>query len=252
MEQKEKADEFFLARIRDLAESAETRNFPRYSLFLDERQQAMAERELRRCGYRSYCLSGGFAGAVRKMLCVYPDYLTPEELEFPIRFLAFTFRKEDALTHRDFLGSLMALQLKRETIGDILVEPGKAAVAAGETAAAHILSQVRKIGRVGVDVCLTERPCVEKQQEFLELEGTVASLRLDSVAALAARTSRTRAAEMIRGGRVFVDYEEASSSSLLLKPGQVLTIRGFGKYILGDEIRETRKGRYHILLHQYQ
>lgn len=253
MEQKtEKADEFFQARIRDLAASVEAQNYPRYSLFLDERQQRMAEAALRQCHCRDYCFFGGYDGAVRKILCVYPDYLSPEELEFPLRFLAFTYRKSDELTHRDFLGSLMALQLKRETIGDILVEAGQAAVIASETAAAHILDQVEKIGRVGVSVRLTERPCVEKKQEFRELAGTVASLRLDCVTALAAHASRTRAAELIRSGRVLVNYEEATASSLLLKPGDILTVRGFGKYILGDGIHETKKGRYHILLHQYQ
>ena len=56
------------------------------------------------------------------------------------------------LSHRDILGSLMALGIKRETVGDILIEEGRAVVFVCGDVKEYILNQVEKIGRVGVDM----------------------------------------------------------------------------------------------------
>ena len=97
----------------------------------------------------------------------------------------------------------------------------------------------------------TKHLSVQCKQQFLQMYGTVASLRIDCVAALATQMSRSKTVDLISAGKVSVNYEEITSPSILLKPGDIITIRGFGKYILGEELRETKKGRYHILLHKY-
>ncbi len=234
-----------------MAVSVQEKNYPRYSLFLDERQQMLAKQALNQYRDCHYCFGGGYEGAKRQMLCVYPDYLAEDSLAFPFRYLYFTFRKSDALTHRDFLGSLMALRLKRETIGDIVVGEGEAAVVAGETAAEYILQNMQKIGRVGVSVSETDHIPLRVEQQFAEIAGTVASLRIDCVVGLATKLSRSKTMDLVSAGRVQLNYEEVSSPSILLKPEDIITVRGFGKYILAKEIRETKKGRYHILLQKY-
>ena len=247
----EKADEIFSARVQNMIAAATDKNYPKYSLFLDEHQQMLALGILKKHQCEHYHFYGGFKEAKRKMLCVYPDYLQIEDLSFPIRYLSFTYRKSDTLKHRDFLGSLMALQIKRETVGDIAVGEGLCSIAVGESTADYILNNVRKIGRVGVAVCETESPSIQVQQEFEEQSGTVASLRIDSVAALATKLSRSKTVQLIEAGKVAVNYQEISSASQMLKPGDVISVRGFGKYILGEEIRETKKGRYYIMMHKY-
>ena len=103
-------DKLFFARLADMVSRCGRDYAPVFSSFLDERQCAEAERWCRaNVGDLSYMLWGGYDGARRKMLAVYPEYLGDEVREmFPMKCLTFTYREEDKLTHRDFLGSFMA------------------------------------------------------------------------------------------------------------------------------------------------
>lgn len=84
----------------------------------------------------------GFVGGT------YAEELPPEDI-FPVGAVTFSFRKSDTLTHRDILGALMSLEIKRELLGDILTAEGYAVVFVHENAI-ELVSSVDKIGRVGV------------------------------------------------------------------------------------------------------
>lgn len=116
-----KEDELFTARILDIAGQAEQKMYPKYTMFLDERQVYLAEQQLRKHRCSNYLFFGGYEGAQRRMLGVFPSYMEPELSSYPIVGLGLSYRKEEGLSHRDFLGSFMALGVKREVIGDILV-----------------------------------------------------------------------------------------------------------------------------------
>ena len=70
------------------------------------------------------CLTGGFEGAERKLLCFLASY-DDEEFGLPIAVLEVipaNLRYSEALTHRDYLGALMNLGIERSCIGDILMK----------------------------------------------------------------------------------------------------------------------------------
>lgn len=246
-----KDDELFTARILDIAAQAEQKMFPKFTLFLDERQVFLAELQLRKNHCSNYLFFGGFEGAQRKMLGVFPGYLAPEPAAFPVVGLQLSYRKEENLSHRDFLGSFMALGVKREVVGDILVGEGQTVVCLYEKQFDYFTENIRKIGRVGVKVkpCLLED--VSFQPEFREITGTVASLRLDSLVSLATGLSREKAAERVRAGHVVLGYSETDSISAAVKPGDVFSVKGYGKFILTDEMHETKKGRLYLKINQY-
>ena len=81
----------------------------------------------------------GFVGGT------YAEELPPEDI-FPVGAVTFSFRKSDTLTHRDILGALMSLEIKRELLGDILTAEGYAVVFVHENAI-ELVSSVDKIGR---------------------------------------------------------------------------------------------------------
>jgi RNA-binding protein YlmH len=165
--------------------------------------------------------------------------------------VTFVYRKEDKLTHRDILGSLMAQQMKREVVGDIVAEEGIAQTFLTDVAAKLITGSVSKIGRVGVKT-ETGRPFeLENAQKFQDISGTVASLRLDCIVSLAAKLSREKAAALIRTDKVDVNHLTADSLSHELKEGDILSIRGCGRFILSGINGETKKGRIHIILKKY-
>ncbi|MBO5163901.1 MAG: RNA-binding protein [Ruminococcus sp.] len=248
-------DKFFAARLNDIVKRSERDGTCCFSNFLDEKQCAQAERWCQHnAGVLGYRLYGGFSDAKRRILAVFPDYFEDCVTEsLPIKCLTFTFREEDRLTHRDFLGSFMALRLRRETIGDIVVKDGMAQAAVLETAARDISASVSKIGRVGVKIT-DSRPfelTLEETQQFKEIGCTVASLRLDCITAAAANVSRDKAAALIRSDKTDVNHFTVTSVSHELKEGDILSVRGCGRFVLSGINGATKKGRIHIILKKY-
>lgn len=246
-------DKLFFARLADMVSRAERNGTYSFSNFLDEKQSAEASQWCRyNTGGLVYKLWGGHEQADRKMLAVCPEYCEAYVIdEFPLKCITFKYRKEDKLTHRDFLGTLMGMNFKREIIGDIIIGEGKTQAFVTETAAKLIMTTVSKIGRTGVS-CFDDIPFeLEVKKEFAEVSGTVASLRLDCVVALAANVSREKAAALIRGERIDVNHFAAASLSQELKEGDILSIRGCGRFILSGINGVTKKGRIHIILKKY-
>ncbi len=249
----EPSDKLFTARLGDMVALCERDGAVVFSSFFDERQCAEAEAWCaRNTGALRYRLWGGYEEARRRMLAVYPDYCESYILEeFPFVCLTFEYRDEDRLSHRDFLGSFMGLQLKREVIGDIVVTDGVAQAFLTEVAARHVSGSLSKIGRVGVKITDDKPFILENAQKFHEISGTVASLRLDCVVGLAAKLSREKAASLIRTDRVEVNHLPVSSISHELRGGDILSIRGYGRFVLSEINGHTKKDRIHINLKKY-
>ena len=249
----DRSDKLFAARLEDMTVLCERDGTAQFSSFLDERQCSVAEAWCRRnAGALGYMLYGGYEDARRRILAVFPDYYAEYITEaFPMKCLTFTYRTEDKLTHRDFLGSFMAQQLKREVIGDIVVGDGIAQAFVTDVAAKLIGSSVTKIGRVGVKLTDNEPFRLENAQKFQEISGTVASLRLDCAVGLAAHLSREKAAVLIRSDKVDVNHFTVSSVSHELKEGDILSVRGCGRFVLSRIDGSTKKGRIHINLRKY-
>lgn len=246
-------DKLFEARLSDMTGRCERSGAAVFSNFLDERQCAEAEQWCpRNTGDLKYMFFGGYPDAKRRMLSFFPDYCEAYIMEeFPIKCLTFTFRREDRLTHRDFLGTFMGMRLKREIIGDIIISEGIAQAFVTDIAARLILSTVSKIGKIGVKVSDDCPFKIEIKQEFQEISGTVASLRLDCVIGLAAKLSRENAAKLIRAEKVDVNHLTAVSVSQTVNKGDILSVRGSGRFVLAGIDGETKKGRIHISLRKY-
>ncbi len=251
-------DKLLEARIGDMLDKAARDHGYVYSAFLDERQCAAAERLCRTMtdqiggGEILYRLWGGYDGAQRKMLCVYSEYCSDYIMQdYPIKCLTFTYRREDKLTHRDFLGSFMGMRLKREVTGDIIIKEGITQCFVTEIAAKLICSEVAKIGRTGVKIT-DDRPFeLDASPSLREINGSIASLRLDCVVSLAAGVSRGNAVKLIRSEKVSVNHIGAFSPSEILKEGDILSVRGSGRYVLSSVGELTKKGRLHVTLHKY-
>lgn len=140
-------DKLFEAKIEDCLRLGEKR--PAFLGFLDLSERAYAEEYLRRVHAENYRFFGGFPEAERTVLGVFPDYMEPLDEEFPVTGLTVKFRRQDALSHRDFMGSFLAQGVVRASLGDILAEEGRAVLFVKTELAPHFLSQIDKIGRVG-------------------------------------------------------------------------------------------------------
>lgn len=246
----QKEQEFFLARIESLFALCEKQGCPRFSEFLTEEQAAQVLPLAQRSG-QPFLFWGGYEGAVRVMLGAFPEWMEPESDAFPITGATIRFPKQFPLSHRDFLGSLMAQQIKRETVGDILVREGEAFLFVDQKVEKVLFTQIDQIGRVGVSIVKGVPDGLETQQKYREIRGTLASLRIDAAVSLCCGVSREKASALISAGLVQKNHQPVSQVSAAVADGDVLTVRGSGKFRLETDGGLTRKGRVPVRCYQY-
>ena len=250
MEERE-AQKLLLARADDAVRLCEADGRPKFIGFLDEASAALL-RDYMKNRYAGGLFYGGHANAERVFFGAFPDWCTDgREGFFPIRPITLTYRKGSGLAHRDFLGSLMALRIRREAVGDILIEDGRAVAFLSRETAPLVLSELRKIGSVGVTACegaAPPLPCAHRMEAFF---ATIPSPRLDAVVAVLAKTGRGEAARLIESGLVAVDALVCEKTTRAVLAGSVIKIRGKGKFKIDSLDEKTKKQRLVLRYEQY-
>lgn len=188
-------------------------------------------------------LFGGFEDAERVYAAFLPDWFEKDDAEFPFGSVTFSFRKCDKLTHRDFLGSLMSLGIERDTVGDILIEDGRAVAFLDNGIIKHVLNNIDRIGKVGVTLCEGYQSPLPAAHTFLDMTDTVASSRIDCVVASLCNLSRAKAIELIDCAFVTVDGQTIKKSTFAVKNENRVTVRGYGKFLIEDITGISKKGR---------
>lgn len=257
-----------LARVEDLFCRAE-RYEPCVGPFLTPAEQFFVSGCLPK--YRSDAFAvffGGYDGSERNRLFVLPGYLADESGEYPSSFvrtavpelaaeavsvLAVAGSGYKKLTHRDYLGSLLALGIERDKVGDIVVtDDAHAYIFCDGTMATFLTQELHRVGSDAVKVESVEiGDDFHAERRFIPISATVASPRLDSIVAALIGTSREKAQTIIREGAVEVNYEMTDRNDKLPGEGAVIRVRGHGKYVLRSVSEQTKKGRYRLLADQY-
>lgn len=244
-------DQALIARVTDLAARSVSRNILTHTDFLTPSECALLLASNQHpIPYRF----GGYDGAERTMLFFLPDYLDacPDSVSECISAVKCTARFSE-LTHRDYLGALLSLGIKRNCIGDILVYHQESVILLNTKIAPFVCENLTHIGRGGVscsqiELCEITPPA----QKFHEIEATVASLRADSVFSAAIGISREKAANLIREGACTVNWLPIDSPSAPISEADILSTRGFGRAKLAQVGGTSKKGRIFIKIHIYE
>ena len=240
--------ELLTARIGDTADICDNTMRPKFLGFLSPEQAVLATNILSKRNIK-FSFFGGYDDAQRVVLGCFPDWA--EEFSFPITAVTFSSRKTHALQHKDFLGSLMGLGIKRETVGDILVEEGRAVAFLLDEISDYVLNEVEKIGRTGVTLAVGYNKPLPQKGELKEFTQTVASLRLDCVVSAVADLSRNVADQKIKDGMVSVNSVTVQKSTKTVCDGDILTVRGSGKFIIASTTDRSRKDRIILKYKKY-
>lgn len=221
-----------------------------YSDFLNMHEQAVLFDTVK----YGYTLIGGFPEAERKIACFgdendmgYPP--SPPIVILCIEPLSAKF--SDNLTHRDFLGSLTGLGIKRETLGDIIITDNKGYLFCLENIAPYIIDNLTKVRHTSVScgICnkLPENILPEPTPKII----IVASLRADSVISAVYNISRSKSSALIDGEKVFINGRLTTNSSHPVKENDIVSVRSYGRFRFKEISGDTRKGRLRIICEIY-
>lgn len=235
-------EHLLLARVEDTVQSCDKYYAPIFFGFLDLREQAFAKNYLSRMSC-NYAFFGGYNGAERCLLGVYPDYLDTDDVQPPITAVAFRYRPVAQISHRDVLGALLSSGIRRDKIGDILCGDGLSVVFLQDDIVTYVCEQVDQIGGEGVACIRNYDGALPLNRVYKDIQDTIASPRLDAVVKALTRFSREKAADTIHLGLVSVDHLVVLSTSANVVAPCTISVRGVGRFLIDVIGPPTKKGR---------
>lgn len=237
-------DELLKKRFLDLSNKAYSREICTFTGFLGLLEMDVFHRIKSELSYVNVTMFGGNPECERQIIR-FGDLETP----FPISCIHITpsLKKfSDELNHRDFLGAIINLGIKRETLGDIIILDNEAYVFCLDNIADFICDNLTRVKHTSVK-CNIAASIPEKFYNRTEnKELNVASLRLDAIIGEIYKLSRSQSQNIIRERRVFVNGRLTENNSYEVKADDKVTVRGMGKFIMGDSVRTTKKGRLFV------
>lgn len=191
---------------------------------------------------------GGFEDCERRMISFNNNYNLP----YPIKLLKIsTTSKFVNLNHKDFLGAILALGIKRNKIGDLILKNDYCYFNVCEELVEFIINNLKSIGKSPCKVTIINESLEDLSPSFKEEIILVKSLRVDSIVSKISRISRGKAQELIEAGLVSIDYNKVKDKSKELKIDERVTIRGKGKYIIYKIIGNSKSGSFKVLIKKY-
>ena len=256
---KNQEDKLLLAKVLDKLEFCKSRNKIENTDFLNLAEQDLVDKFLKKIKYTNYYFFGGAGEAERKILILYPEKLTEEMARknhakmISVIKIKLPADLEDEYDHRRYLGAIMKLGIEREKVGDIFVKSRGAQIVIKNEAQKFLMQNLGSLTRFASSEIEAESiEDLEKiETKKIELTEIVASLRLDNIVSTLARTSRNKAVEILEQERVFLNFQNETKSSKQVKVGDIITIRGKGRFEFKEIAGSTKKGRFRIKVDKY-
>ncbi|NLV89052.1 MAG: RNA-binding protein [Tissierellia bacterium] len=211
--------------------------------FFDPYERYLAKSILNRFMEIDYLEAGGGSSAERKIMVIFPSYLDASIVPEYLTYLRIKGHIE-GLTHKDYLGAILGLGIKRSKVGDILVHETHTDIILKEEISEFILLNLEKIGNRKVSI--EEVTCSQLEEPeitYKEIKKTLSSYRLDVYISAAYNLTRQDSLDLIKSGYVKVNWEPIDKSSKELTEGDIISVRGYGRSILHSVEGVSKKGR---------
>lgn len=246
-------NEFFLKRIRELANLSYQRDIVTFSDFLNLNEQNMVSSLKQQFPQVVMETFGGYDNAERQMVAFHPDALA-FTWEYPIDCLKIepkAIKFSENLSHRDYMGALLNLGVDRSVIGDIIVQEKAAWFFCQSKMTEFFLENLCRVRHTNMLITKVNDPEEFPHPNLESINGTCASVRLDSLIALAFKASRSSMVSYIESGQVFVNGKLITSNGYEPKEGDIVSVRGKGRFIFDGVSHQTKKGRYGVRILLY-
>ena len=244
----DKEENLVFRHLLDMARVSFTRDITVFSDFLNVREVAVLKRQVADLPVGRFFLFGGIEDAERVIAC-FPASC----VEIIVKSVKF---EKNSLSHRDFLGAILGLGIDRKLIGDIYTisennSINKAFVFCQKKIENFLISELKQIGRYQVNCLSASAGEIMAVRRIEDKFGTVPSLRLDVIIGEALNISRAKVKDLIETDKVAVNSASVSSSHYQVIPGDIISVRGFGKFIFYESSGRTKKDRIQIHLGKY-
>ena len=225
-------------RFNELYNRANQNYYPVFSDFLNLEEQSVLAKSYLPC-----VLYGGYEGAER-VVAGFGDNVC--EQDFPIRCVEIkpvNKKFADKLSHRDFLGGLMNLGIKRELLGDIIIFENSAYLFCLDKISNYIKDNLSRVRHTTVEVNEVDALPVKAVEPKGAEEMVIASLRVDVAVCQVYNLSRNECAKLFETDKVFINSRKLESRSYQLKEGDMVSVRGYGRFQFVSVVRKTKKDR---------
>ena len=240
-----KEDISLIAHLTDLQRKSETWHCSMVSEFLNEAQQAIAQKYFPSGDTIIY--DGGYPCALKRRVIFRSN---PEDDFSDIVCLSARIdQRFRRISHRDVLGALMHLQIERSAFGDFWVEEDQIHLYTTSSMADFLIQNLTRINQLSVSFEINKE---HPKQVFHTKKMTViaASTRMDAIVASLSHVSRAKAKEMIRAGLVQLNHITLDSPDKLCDNNGTISIRGKGRFRFLGVIRKTGGDRVAIEIEQ--
>ncbi len=256
---KKQEDKLLIAKLLDKIEFSAKYNKISNTDFLSMYEQKLLEKVLKHIKFDNYIIYGGKENTERNMIFIYPskfENLNKEKIilgKIEAIRIDLPIQDYDKFTHKNYLGAVIKLGVKREKIGDILVEKNGADIIVSSEISKYLIDNLKLLKRFsGAKI---EKIQIENLREIIinkkEIQIIISSLRLDNIISELTKTSREKAKEILQEERVFINFENETKNTKIVQEGDIITIRGKGRFVIKEIIGKTKKDNIILSVEQY-
>lgn len=227
-------------RFTELADRAETRFYTTFSDFLNLEEENVLHALHLNMNYRLY---GGYDGAER---CIAAFGFNIDNDDYPITMIKaepLSLKFADKLSHRDFLGSLMGLGIKREVLGDIVIADNTGYIFCLNSIAEYIVQNLDKVKHTTVKCSVIDKLPETAVKKPEEKQITAASERLDVIVSAVYHFSRSAVKELFNARKIYVNSKLCENFSHIPKENDIISVRGYGRFVYNGVLGNTKKNR---------
>lgn len=247
-----------VAKMIDKYEFCIKRNKITNTDFLNISEIAILKKILEDEHIQNYIFYGVRKNADRQILIFYPEKLNKEMVEKNysniLEIISIVLPNFLNYEHKEYLSGIMKLGIKREKFGDIVIKEKGADIICLKEVSNYLLEGLKDLTRFKSSTITRENinSFEDEEIKFEEFNIIVSSIRLDNFVSELARCSRTKAKEYIENGMVFLNSINEFKESKKLEEGDIITIRGKGKFIFDFMQNETRSGKINVKIRKYK
>ena len=247
-------EELLKKRFIELAKKSDGGGYFLFTDFLGLAEQSLFSEVKSSIGRAKYTAFGGALGCERIIVRFGDEEELGYDEPFPIKILKAEPKSPkfaEKLSHRDFLGSLRALGIERKMLGDIVIMDNVGYIFAKEEIAEYIESSLDKIRRTDVKVKITDSlpdgELFKTEERRVQLSGE----RLDAVISKLYSISRDESLSLFKKRLVYVSGRLCENNSYTPKEDDVISVRGYGRFIYKGVFGTSKKGKLNVSLLVY-